>query len=107
MSRYYQTSKTSRGARRPSANRTVHMFLALGRERPASSLSQRIHEGFDSAETSCAAVICSALFRRLVGGERQRGKTLAAGHLCPVTGAAFGLPELSGDLDRVDPSRFS
>src|SRR5262249_40360524 len=79
---------------------------------PASSLSQRIHEGFDSADTSWAALICSALFQRLVGGERQRWKNACGWPL--VSGDGLGrslrlgrLPKLSGDLDRVDPRPFS
>ena len=65
----------------------------LGPRAARFELSQRIHEGFDSAETSCAALICSALFRRLVGGERQRWKN------------ACGRPLVSGDGRSLRPPR--
>src|SRR6266536_283508 len=59
----------------------------------------------------CSAFVCSAPFRCLVGWERQNWQNTRGWRLVSSGGLRRGLrpgrlPELAGNLDRVDPSRL-
>src|SRR6266516_3234297 len=95
MPRYHRTSKTSRGARRPSASRVLHLVLALGRcpwgrYNACFELLQRSHGAFDLAAASRAArpLVAALAFGVSSAGSGKVDETLGAGDLSPVT--AFG-----------------